>query len=210
VTCEVLILTGRSTQRSRRQQGDCFIDNLQILTENPPQSPMSFRPTSCFVLSRARRRQQANTSRRIKRSSTWYWWPPFCYAIVGLCVCEVIETVEEKRFYWHNPSHSAGCFSQIHEFCFIARTHYRYQSFDCSALCSCHGPCAVIPIWFPELNERAAYLPPRHSFCNACDSTPRFHTKCCPLCCPPGTTCIPALNPSEMTCFLWRKPKSSP
>ena len=59
-----------------------------------------------------------------------------------------------------------------HEFCLIARTHDRYQSFDCNALCSCHGPCAVIPIWFSELNRRAAYLPPRHSFCNECDSTP--------------------------------------
>jgi len=29
-----------------------------------------------------------------------------------------------------------------------------------------------MPIWFPELNGRVAYLPPRHSFCNACDSTP--------------------------------------
>jgi len=46
----------------------------------------------------------------------------------------------------------------------------RYQSFDC--LCSCNGPCAVIPIWFPELNGHAAYLTPRHSLCNACDSTP--------------------------------------
>ena len=39
---------------------------------------------------------------------------------------------------------------------------------------------------------------------------PHGDIKCCPLCCLPGTTCIPALNPSVMTCFLWRKPKSSP
>jgi len=31
---------------------------------------------------------------------------------------------------------------------------------------------SVILIWFPELNGHAAYLLPRHSFCNACDSTP--------------------------------------
>jgi len=31
---------------------------------------------------------------------------------------------------------------------------------------------SVIPIWFPELNGRSAHLPPQHSFCNACDSTP--------------------------------------
>jgi len=30
------------------------------------------------------------------------------YAIVGLCTCELTETVKEKRFYCHNPSHSAG------------------------------------------------------------------------------------------------------
>ena len=65
------------------------------------------RPTSCFVLSRACRRLQANTPRRIKRSSTWYWWPPSCCAIVWLCVSESTETVEEKCFYWYNPSHSA-------------------------------------------------------------------------------------------------------
>jgi len=33
-------------------------------------------PTSCFVLSHTRRRLQANTSRSIKLSSAWYWWPP--------------------------------------------------------------------------------------------------------------------------------------
>jgi len=45
---EVLILTGRSTQKSRRQQGDCITDNLQILTENPPLSPISFPPGFVF------------------------------------------------------------------------------------------------------------------------------------------------------------------
>jgi len=29
-----------------------------------------------------------------------------------------------------------------------------------------HVPSLMIPIWFPELNGRAAYLPHRHSFCN--------------------------------------------
>jgi len=43
-----LILTGRSTQKSRRKQGDCLTDNLHILTENPPQSSISFPPD--FVL----------------------------------------------------------------------------------------------------------------------------------------------------------------
>ena len=42
----------------------------------------------------------------------------------------------------------------------------------CYAHCFCHGPCAVIPMWFSELNGRAACLPPRHSFWYACDSTP--------------------------------------
>jgi len=33
---------------------------------------------------------------------------PRRYATVRLCVGKLTETVEEKRFYWHNPSHSAG------------------------------------------------------------------------------------------------------
>jgi len=129
--------TGQSTHQDSVKkilpaaQGNCLTDNLQILTENPPPSPISFPPD--FVL-RAQPRpptpasqylqylSQANTTWKpippfcemyktiqwIKRFSAWYWWPAPRYAIIGLCVCESIETVEEKRFYWHNPSHSAG------------------------------------------------------------------------------------------------------
>jgi len=42
------------------------------------------------------RRLQDNTSRRIKRSSAWYWWPPSRYVIVGLCVCELTELLKRS------------------------------------------------------------------------------------------------------------------
>jgi len=44
----------------------------------------------------------------------------------------------------------SGVFSLLMNSVFITRTHDRYHSFDYSALCSCHGPCAVIPIWFTQ------------------------------------------------------------
>jgi len=84
----------------------------------------------CFH-SRARRRLRANTSHRIKQSSGWYRWSPSslqsptisygeCWVhkhpvvrmrrielvIVGWVVWILTDTVEEKRFYWHNSSHS--------------------------------------------------------------------------------------------------------
>ena len=77
-------------------------------------------------------RLQANTSRRIKRCSGCYLWPPLSLrsptvsydncrvrmhpvvrmrgivpANVGSESCELTKTVEYKRFYLHNPYHSA-------------------------------------------------------------------------------------------------------
>jgi len=60
------------------------------------------------VLSRARRHLQANTSRRINDPVPDTDGHPRRYAIVGLCLGELTETFKEKRFYWHNHSHSAG------------------------------------------------------------------------------------------------------
>ena len=59
--------TGRSTQKLRRQQGDCLTDNLHILTENPPPSPISFPPD--FVL-RAQPRPPTPASQYISQNKT--------------------------------------------------------------------------------------------------------------------------------------------
>jgi len=63
----VLILTGRSTQKSRRQQGNCLTNNIQILRENPPPSPISFPPD--FVL-RAQPRPSTPASQYLSQNKT--------------------------------------------------------------------------------------------------------------------------------------------
>jgi len=79
------------------------------------------------------------------------------------------DMVDGTAQRYRKPRVSITLFARYSHVLQWALTHDQYQSFDCSALCSCHGPCAIIQIWFPELNARASYLPPRHSFCSACD-----------------------------------------
>ena len=66
---KVLILTGKGTQKSslRRQQGDYITHNLQILTENPPLSRMSFPPDFIF---RAQPRPPTPASQYLSQNTT--------------------------------------------------------------------------------------------------------------------------------------------